>query len=205
LKRLKGGLTKLNIVWRILAINSLLVACHAFAGNDTTLYTPVSNSTDAVIKNTTTLDIKDYNFWGFTEVFKEADNYNVFAEYRVTRKLYNTISLQVEFNDINGSDNELYRLGLVNDFKYFTLRFFPLESDNEGYQISAYTRHDFTEKIIGEIVIDYDAHDSAADDWFIEPELTYLINDILAVKARYTYNDYSRDRNAVSAGISIRF
>ena len=171
-------------------------------------------------------------FWGFIDFHGEQDLKgpndptqgsgrdfdNFFTENRITRMFEGGWGLQAEYNDANGSSNNVARFGVVYSLpiegQFAQVRFFPVETDSEGMQASLVWKINLYEKkLFFEGFFDHTfRHDKTGSDRIVtEPQLRYMINDQLGVAVEYRVNEFLRSptsrqhRKGTAVGMYYKF
>lgn len=157
------------------------------------------------------------SFWGFTDFHSgrgdndsRSDTTSYFTEARLTHMSGKHWGVQAEYNDANGSHNNLGRLGLVYKTKinqtFLMFRAFPYETDNEGGQFSAVWRHAFLpNKLFFEGFFDYNVKESQDDRIVSEPQLRYMLTDNFGLTLEYRYNEFLKNKPFKEKGLALGF
>ena len=174
-----------------------------------------------------------FTFWGFTDLHGHQDRIDdffdfdrFFMEYRLSRVIdpewffgVKGLGFQIEYNDSNGSGNQLTRFGLTYKqlIPWFTkkdawvqFRGFPYESDGSGQQLSWIYYVPLHEKFWITGFADLNLREGTDDRWIIEPQLNIKLNDRTNFIIEYRYNGFE-DASAtakgegVAIGVDIKF
>ena len=151
---------------------------------------------------------------GLTEFYSDhndasaqMDMDRTFSEYRITESWLGPkigikgLGLQLEYNQATPVDFKLGRAGIsyFHTFKspwkttgWANWRWFPVETDGEGGQLSFAFEVPITKKLFLGGYFDWDYGDKDPDYWVCEPELLYRVNKHFAFAVEYRYNDYER-------------
>jgi len=172
-------------------------------------------------------------FWGFTDLHGNQDaiddsfDFNrFFMEYRLSRHInpdyafgIEGLGTQMEYNDSNGTGNQLVRFGLtykhdipsLTDKKgWLTWRAFPYESDGSGQQISWLFFFPFTQRIFLSGFVDLNLIEGGKDQWVIEPQLNFKLTDRVNFLVEYRYSGFEAasaalDGEGVALGMDVKF
>ncbi len=174
-----------------------------------------------------------FSFWGFTDLHgdhnkarESIDHTRFFMEYRLSRSIkpkwalgIKGLGFQAEFNDSQGSNNNLLRAGLT--FKHtipsFTKkkgwlqwRGFPVESDGDGGQASVIYNFPLHDRIWISGFADVNFINKISDRWVIEPQLNIRLSDLITLAIEYRQNGFERAAAGVSGkgialGLSMSF
>lgn len=175
----------------------------------------------------------DFTLWGFTDLHGNqhmTDDYfdfnRFFMEYRLSRVIepqyffgLEGLGTQIEYNDSNGSGNQLVRFGLTykKSFPWFTkkdawvqFRGFPYESDGSGQQLSWAYYFPLTDRIWISGFADLNLIEGADDQWVIEPQLNIKLTERANFLVEYRYNGFEDDNatldgEGVAIGMSYKF
>ena len=173
-----------------------------------------------------------FKLWGFTDFHgnqNAASRYRLerfFMEYRIMRDLPETwvfgikgLGLLTEFNNFNGSDNDLFRFGPYISRKLnlpwgrvasLQLRAFPLETESNNSQLSLSYLVPFSDKWSLSGFADINFIEGGPDRWVIEPQLNYKLNDRMNLLLEYRYNGFESANpdlrgSGVALGMNIKF
>ena len=174
----------------------------------------------------------DFKLWGFTDFHgdqNEGSRYELerfFMEYRLLHEIpeewifgLRGVGLLTEFNNFNGSDNDLFRFGPYVSRKIdlpwgkvakFQLRIYPYETESDNQQLSLSYFIPFSEKLSLSGFADINFIDGGSDRWVIEPQLNYKLNDRMNLLLDYRYNGFESSNpnlkgSGVALGMSIEF
>ena len=149
-------------------------------------------------------------FWGFTDIHgnqggEGADEFaRYFMEYRLSRALprqyvgIQGLGLQVEYNDFQGVGNSLARVGVTfrhrtyGDRGWLQWRYFPVETDGDGGQLSLIYFFPLTKRASVGGFVDWNWTRARKGRWVLEPQLTYRLSERLAVALELRHNDFER-------------
>ncbi len=168
-----------------------------------------------------------FTFWGFTDLHGNQDQVGdsfdfdrFFMEYRLSRAFdpewvlgIKGLGYQMEYNDTNGSGNQLVRFGLtykhgipsiIEKEGWLQLRAFPYESDGSGQQMSLIYYFPLHERIWISGFVDLNLREGADDRWVIEPQLNIKLNDRYTFLVEYRYSG-SDDASATLDGDGVAF
>jgi hypothetical protein len=193
------------------------------------------------------LDSRDYNtlsvntsarlplgfkLWGFTDFNgdqNEGSRYELerfFMEYRLLHEIpeewvfgIKGVGLLTEFNNFNGSDNDLFRFGPYisremnlpwGKVARLQLRIYPYQTENDNGQLSLSYVIPFSEKWSLSGFADINIIEGGADRWVIEPQLNYKLNGSMNLLLEYRYNGFESANpnlkgSGVALGMSIKF
>ena len=155
------------------------------------------------------------NFWGFTDFQSDrtgeqgrSDSISFFSESRLSKMLDKHWGVQIEFNDASGPGNNVGRLGLLykRSIKntFFMLRFFPLETDGDGGQISFVWRRSFlNNKFFIEGFYDYNFSEEVENRVVTEPQIRYMISDQFGLAIEYRFNEFLSDAPVEDEGFAF--
>lgn len=161
-----------------------------------------------------------FQFWGFTDFDspqhddeRQYDLSAFFTEARLTHPLRQGFSIQAEYNDAPGLDNNVLRLGVVYKVPIarhlLLLRAFPIESDGDGGQLSAVWRVQLpVQRLFLEGFADYNF--AEVDNRLVcEPQLRYMVGKRLGVTVEYRLNQFirgpGRDDSGLALGLAYTF
>ncbi|MDG1357779.1 MAG: hypothetical protein P8P36_06265 [Akkermansiaceae bacterium] len=174
----------------------------------------------------------DFKLWGFTDFNgdqNEGNRYDLerfFMEYRLLHEIpeerifgLKGVGLLTEFNNFNGSDNDLFRFGPYISRKIelpwgkeasLQLRMYPYQTDSDNRQLSLSYFIPFSEKLSLSGFADINFIDGGSDQWVIEPQLNYKLNDSMNLLLEYRYNGFESSNpnlkgSGVALGMSIEF
>lgn len=168
-----------------------------------------------------------FSIWGFTDLHGvQNEGQDVFdhsrflMEYRLSQKIspdyavgLKGLGWQVEYDDFNGSSNEVVRCGLTyrqnfNGFmsksSWLQFRYFPYETNGDGQQISLIYYLSLTDRIWISGFADYNVIEGSKDRWVVEPQLNYKLSDQVTAVVEYRLNQYEQ-ANANLKGEGIAF
>mgnify|MGYP001818132791 FL=1 len=174
----------------------------------------------------------DFKLWGFTDFNGDQNNgsryelQRFFMEYRLLHEIpeewifgLKGIGLLTEFNNLNGSDNDLFRFGPYISRKInlpwgevanLQLRIYPYQTENDNRQLSLSYLIPFSEKWSLSGFADINVIDGGSDRWVIEPQLNYKLNESMNLLLEYRYNGFESANpdlkgSGVALGMSIKF
>ena len=174
----------------------------------------------------------DFKLWGFTDFNgdqNEGNRYDLdrfFMEYRLLHEIpeewifgLKGVGLLTEFNNLNGSDNDLFRFGPYISRKInlpwgkvggLQLRIYPYETESDNQQLSLSYMIPFSDKWSLTGFADINFIDGGSDRWVIEPQLNYKLNDSMDILLEYRYNGFESANpnlqgSGVALGMSIKF
>jgi hypothetical protein len=175
----------------------------------------------------------DFKVWGFTDLSGKQNSGNgrfditrYFLEYRLSRPLFprsdsaiNGLGFEAEYNESNGPDNDVLRLGLTYKHPFPFLfetkswlqwRYHPYETDGTGSQISVIFSLVLNKRFYISGFADLNLENGSEDRWVVEPQLNVVINDLLDIVVETRFNEIedankSLDGFGVAAGIKIKF
>ena len=174
----------------------------------------------------------DFKLWGFTDFNgnqNEGSRYDLerfFMEYRLLHEIpeewifgWKGVGVLAEFNNFNGSDNDLFRFGPYVSRKMdlpwgrvakFQLRIYPYETESDNQQLSLSYFIPFSEKLSLSGFADINFIDGGSDRWVIEPQLNYKLNDRMDILLEYRYNGFEDSNpdlkgSGLALGMSIKF
>lgn len=152
--------------------------------------------------------------WGFTDLDGdqngEAHEFNdFFMEYRALYSIPEELTfgikglgLVTEYNNFNGSDNDLFRFGLavthttelLGKKTCLQLRLMPYDDTSEdNQQVSLSYCVAITDKLSLTGFADYNIIDDGSNQWVIEPQLAYKVTDSMDLLLEYRYNGFESD------------
>jgi len=171
--------------------------------------------------------------WGFIDIHGDqnsgSDRFKLtryFLEYRLSRSffpkgdsVFKGLGFEAEYNDFDGSDNDVLRLGLTykhfipflnNSKSWLQWRYHPYETDNTGSQVSVIYSLFLTKRIYISGFADLNLEDNKEDRWVIEPQVNFIINESLDVVIEARYNEFEKanpalDGFGIAAGLKIKF
>lgn len=166
-----------------------------------------------------------FKLWGFVDLHGDQNNgskrFNItrhFLEYRLSRYLFpdaNTsirgLDFEVEYNDFNGPDNDVLRLGLTykhsvpffpGSKSWLQWRYHPYETDGTGSQVSAIYFFSLSERIFISGFADLNIEDDKENRWVIEPQINFIVNETFDVALEARYNEFE-DANTALDGFGI--
>lgn len=171
------------------------------------------------------------DFWGFSDIHAAQgdathrfDLTRYFMEYRLIYAIHpewilgiRGFELEAEFNDFNGPDNNLLRVGAT--YKHgiplpwrtqggVRWRVHPYESDGNGYQVSILYSLPLTTTVKITGFADLNVIENAENRWVIEPQLTWRVNENFNIRLELRYNAFedanlSLDGSGVALGIGL--
>lgn len=167
----------------------------------------------------------DLKIWGFVDFHgnqnsgsERFDFTRYFLEYRLSRSLFPNSSsilkglgLEAEYNDFNGPNNSVLRLGLtykhripfVSDSKsWLQWRYHPYETDGTGSQVSVIYLLHLAERVFISGFADLNLEDNKDDRWVVEPQLNFIVNESLDLVVEFRYNEFEK-ANPASDGFGI--
>jgi hypothetical protein len=175
----------------------------------------------------------DFKIWGFADLSGKQKSGNdrfdltrYFLEYRLSRPLFlnsdsaiKGLGFEAEFNDSNGPDNDVLRLGLTFKHPFPLLskttswlqwRYHPYETDGTGSQVSVIFFLTLSERIYISGFADLNLENGGDDRWVIEPQVNIVVNDLLDVVVETRYNEIEDANKAlngfgVATGIKFKF
>ncbi|MGB1874243.1 MAG: hypothetical protein ACPH5P_05770 [Akkermansiaceae bacterium] len=129
------------------------------------------------------------------------------------------VGLLTEFNNLNGSDNDLFRFGpyISRVVKLpwekeakFQLRVFPYETESDNRQLSLSYFVPFSDRWSLSGFADINFIDGGSDRWVIEPQLNYKMNESMDLLLEYRYNGFEASNpnlkgSGVALGVNIKF
>ena len=173
-----------------------------------------------------------FKLWGFTDFNGSQNNDNrydldrFFMEYRLMHEIpedwifgVKGVGLLTEFNNLNGSDNDLFRFGpyisrvvkLPREKEAkFQLRVFPYETESDNRQLSLSYFVPFSDRWSLSGFADINFIDGGSDRWVIEPQLNYKMNESMDLLLEYRYNGFEASNpnlkgSGVAMGVNIKF
>ncbi|MGB1936531.1 MAG: hypothetical protein ACPIGG_03830 [Akkermansiaceae bacterium] len=173
-----------------------------------------------------------FKLWGFTDFNGSQNNDNrydldrFFMEYRLMHEIpedwifgVKGVGLLTEFNNLNGSDNDLFRFGpyISRVVKLpwekeakFQLRVFPYETESDNRQLSLSYFVPFSDRWSLSGFADINFIDGGSDRWVIEPQLNYKMNESMDLLLEYRYNGFEASNpnlkgSGVALGVNIKF
>ena len=178
--------------------------------------------------------LPNLHLWGFTDFHSEMNNESrrykpsrSFSEYRLTYDIseytIDGLWLQAEYNYSTPSDNDIARFGIVyklsfdnpipkvNANPWVQFRYFPAETDGDGWQFSLAYFIPLHERVSISGFADVNFHEKAdIDRWVVEAQLNFKITKNFYALIEYRYNEYERfnpnlDGHGVAVGFSLRF
>ena len=181
-------------------------------------------NTITIVNSTSDLPL-GFAVWGFADFLsapKDADERfditRYFIEYRLLRPIepawvkgLHGLGAVIEYNDLEGGDNALVRLGIsYKRFLPFTGswlqgRVFPVETDGNGAQFALSYRLNLNPSLYLGGFVDYNWIEGGENRWVTEPQLTYRIGDRYALLLEFRYNEFERDDKGLSAGFEVVF
>lgn len=174
----------------------------------------------------------DFKLWGFTDFNgnqNEGSRYDLerfFMEYRLLHEIpeewifgVKGVGVLAEFNNFNGSDNDLFRFGPYVSRKMelpwgkvakFQLRIYPYETESDNQQLSLSYFIPFSDKLSLSGFADINFIDGGSDRWVIEPQLNYKMNESMDLLLEYRYNGFEASNpnlkgSGVALGVNIKF
>lgn len=173
------------------------------------------------------------DLWGFTDLHGDQDQPSrpsdftrYFMEYRLSRAFnpdwvfgIKGLGFMAEFNDFNGSDNNLARFGPYYTMSIplpwdqqarFQLRVFPYETDGKGWQGSMSYMVPFTDRFSLTGFADINFVENGEDEWVVEPQFNYQLDEHVALVLEVRYNGFEDanpdlDGFGVAGGLSLIF
>ncbi len=164
------------------------------------------------------------SLWGFTDIHGDqeagdpSDFTRYFMEYRLSRDLdpdwvlgIKGLGLMAEFNDFNGSNNNLARFGPYYSTSFelpwkrqakFQCRVFVYETDGQGWQCSMSYNVPFTDRLSLTGFADINFVENGTDQWVIEPQLNYMLDEHFSIIVEMRYNGFE-DANANLDGFGV--
>ncbi|MFT5208173.1 MAG: hypothetical protein ACI9CF_001942 [Candidatus Omnitrophota bacterium] len=159
-----------------------------------------------------------FKIWGFIDVQSDQgkvhDRFGLtryFMEYRLQRALepewvggIEGLSLEAEYNDSNGSRNELARFGITyqHGFPFIPKyngwvrwRALPYETDGDGWQASWIYYLPITDRIWVNGFADINFDEDSRNQWVVEPQINFKLNDRFTLVAEYRFNGFERDNS----------
>jgi len=200
--------------------------------NNSIAYYLDSRDYNTLSVNTTARLPLDFKLWGFTDFNgsqNEGSRYELdrfFMEYRLLHEIpedwifgLKGVGVLAEFNNFNGSDNDLFRFGPYISRKIdlpwgkvarLQLRIFPYETESDNRQLSLGYFIPFSDKWSLSGFADINFIDGGSDRWVIEPQLNYKLNDSMDILLEYRYNGFESSNpdlqgSGVALGMSIKF
>lgn len=186
------------------------------------------NSTLSIFYGTRNLPL-GFEVFGFTDFDSEQDKdqrYDLarfFTELRLTRLFLTpvgSVGAQTEYNDANGSDNQMLRFGLVYrprldwtpkgwffpETPQVTLRVHPLQTNGKRGQLSViwFTKL-FHSRLIAEGFADYniDWQSGGREVWVVEPQLRFMVTRHFGLVYEYRHNGFYRGGKRDSTGHAL--
>jgi len=175
----------------------------------------------------------DIKLWGFVDLSGKQNSGNgrfditrYFLEYRLSRALFpdsqsafKGLGFEAEHNDFNGPDNDVLRLGLTykhlvpflpGSKSWLQWRYHPYETDGTGSQVSVIYFLTLAERIFISGFADLNLENGSDDRWVVEPQINFVINEILDLVLEPRYNEFEDANKALdgfglAGGIKIKF
>ena len=174
-----------------------------------------------------------FEFWGFTDLHGAqgagSSRFSLtrhFMEYRLIYPLHPVLipgikgfELEAEYNDFNGPDNNLVRVGLT--YKHplplpwgrrglLRWRIHPYETDGNGYQASILFAIPLTDRLKITGFADLNVVDNGSNRWVVEPQLTWQINERFFTSLEFRYNGFETenpelDGTGIALGAGLNF
>jgi len=171
--------------------------------------------------------------WGFVDIHGNQDEIQdafdqtrYFLEYRLSKNIdpnwvggIKGLGVQAEYNDSDGSSNEVVRLGLTYKHNipafggrkgWIQWRGFPYETDGSGQQASWGYFLPITERISISGFADWNLQEGTDDRWVIEPQVNYKINDRFSFLIEYRYSGFeaasaASEAEGIAIGMDMKF
>ena len=175
----------------------------------------------------------DLKIWGFIDIHGDQNSGDrrfqltrYFLEYRLSRSIFpkgdsviKGLGFEAEYNDFDGPDNDVLRLGLtykhsipflINSKSWLQWRYHPYETDNTGSQVSVIYSLFLTERIYISGFADLNLEDNKEDRWVVEPQINFIVNESLDVVIEARYNEFEKSNPAldgfgIASGLKIKF
>ena len=163
--------------------------------------------------------------WGFTDLDGdqngEPQEFNdFFMEYRALYSIPEELTfgikglgLVTEYNNFNGSDNDLFRFGLaishatelLGKKTCLQLRLMPYDDTSQNnQQVSLSYCVAITDKLSLTGFVDYNIIDDGTNQWVVEPQLAYKVTEAMDVLLEYRYNGFeSDDPDLKGSGVAL--
>ncbi len=174
-----------------------------------------------------------FKIWGFTDLHGDqgnaSDRFDItrhFIEYRLSREIspewlfgLQGVGMMAEYNDFNGPDNDLVRIGPYYDHAIplpfsdrqgkMQWRLFPYESDGSGWQASVSFFVPFSDRVSLTGFADINVIDGS-DRWVVEPQLNFKVSQQFSLVMELRYNGFEEanpdlDGLGLTAGLKLSF